>query len=170
MRFWFRFVFPFQEELKTGLPPEHLYDAEIAPALGEHTSPTFESLCRLWTLRTGRATRLGSWWGNALNEQRRAGARLTEEIDVVGVERGRVTIVGECKWTTAPLGPEVLKALETFKLPAIRQAGVRIASGGPRIVLFARSGFKETLTAIVSDREDVTLVSADELVGDLGAS
>lgn len=170
MRFWFRFVFPFQEELKTGLPPEHLYDAEIAPALGEHTSPTFESLCRLWTLRTGRATRIGSWWGNALNEQRRAGARLTEEIDVVGLERGRVTIVGECKWTTAPLGPEVLKALETFKLPAIRQAGVRIASGGPRIVLFARSGFKETLTAIVSDREDVTLVSADELVGDLGAS
>jgi uncharacterized protein len=24
MRFWFRFVFPFQEELKTGLPPEQL--------------------------------------------------------------------------------------------------------------------------------------------------
>jgi hypothetical protein len=170
VRFWFRFVFPFQEDLKTGLPPERLYDAEIAPALGEHTSSTFESLCRLWALRTGRATRVGSWWGNALNEHRRSGARSTEEIDVVGLERGRLAMVGECKWTGAPLGPEVLGALETFKLPAMRQAGVRVTSGGPKIVLFAKSGFKETLTAAVSDREDVTLMSADQLVGDLDAS
>lgn len=31
--------------------------------------------------------------------------------------------LGECKWTAAELGPKVLHDLETFKLPAMRQAG-----------------------------------------------
>lgn len=46
MRFWFRFVFPFQEDLKTGLPAPTLYDDEIAPFLADHVSPAFEVLCR----------------------------------------------------------------------------------------------------------------------------
>lgn len=61
MRFWFRFVFPFQEELKTGLLPSVLYREEVAPVLGDHISPTFEGLCREWVLRTGRATKVGRW-------------------------------------------------------------------------------------------------------------
>jgi AAA+ ATPase superfamily predicted ATPase len=85
MRFWFRFVFPFQEDLKTGLPTDVLYRDEVAPVLGDHVSPTFEALCRQWVLRTGRATQAGTWWGNALNEHRRDGSRHSEEIDVIGV-------------------------------------------------------------------------------------
>jgi AAA+ ATPase superfamily predicted ATPase len=169
MRFWFRFVFPFQEDLKTGLPPEQLYDIEIADVLNEHTSPTFESLCRLWALKNGHATRVGSWWGNALNEHRRSGDRQTEEVDVVGLRRSSVTVIGECKWTGAQLGPRILSDLETFKIPAMRQAGVRFASGGPMIALFAKSGFKDSLVAAVDGREDVTLVSAEQLVEDIRA-
>lgn len=170
MRFWFRFVFPFQEELKTGLPPERLYDVEIADVLGEHVSPTFEALCRLWTLSSGRATRVGSWWGNALNEHRKLRTRQTEELDVVGLRRSTVAVVGECKWTAAELGPEVLHDLETFKLPAMRQAGVRFASGGPTIALFAKAGFKDTLLQLAEEREDVLLIDADRLVSDLKGS
>ena len=167
MRFWFRFVFPFQEELKTGLPPEVLYDIEIAGLLGDHVSPTFEALCRLWTLMTGRATRVGNWWGHALHEHRRTGARQSEEVDVVGLRRSSVAVVGECKWTAGRVGPEVLADLETFKLPALRQAGVRFASAGPVIVLFSKSGFKPSLLEAVDGREDVVLVAADRLVADL---
>src|SRR4051794_5131751 len=87
MRFWFRFVFPFQDELKTGLTSPLLYDGEIADVLADHVSPTFERLCREWARRTGAATRVGSWWGNALNELRREGTRQTEEIDVVALSR-----------------------------------------------------------------------------------
>ena len=169
MRFWFRFVFPFQEDLKTGLPPEHLYDVEISDVLAEHTSPTFESLCRLWALKTGRATRVGSWWGNALNEHRKSGERQTEELDVVGLQRASVALVGECKWTRAPVGPRVLSDLETYKLPAMRQAPVRFSSGGPLIVLFAKSGFKDTLTEAVAARNDVMLVNAEQMVAELRA-
>jgi AAA+ ATPase superfamily predicted ATPase len=167
MRFWFRFVFPFQEDLKTGLPPDQLFDLEIAKVLGEHTSPAFEALCRLWALKRGHATRVGSWWGNALNEHRRSGLRQSEELDVVGLQRGSVTLVGECKWTSAEPGPRILRDLEEFKLPAMRQAGVRFAARGPLIAIFARSGFRAGLVELAGGRDDVMLVSADQVVEEI---
>jgi hypothetical protein len=68
--------------------------------------------------------------------------RQTEEIDLVGLRRCVVTIVGECKWTSGRLGADVLGDLETYKIPAMRQAKVRFAKGGPQIVLISKSGFK----------------------------
>lgn len=167
MRFWFRFVFPFQEDLKTGLQARDLYAGEIAGSLADHVSPTFEALSREWLLRTGHATRVGSWWGRALNEHRRAGSRQTEEIDLVGLKRSVVTVVGECKWTTGTLSIGVLNDLEAFKIPAMRQAGVRFAKGGPVIVLVSKSGFGESLVRIAADRDDLLLVHADTLVAEL---
>ncbi len=168
MRFWFRFVFPFQEELKTGLAPRILYDAEIADLLADHISPTFELLCRQWALTTGRATKVGAWWGNALNNLRREGTRQSEEIDVVGLTRGAVSLIGEGKWTNRPLGLDVLTDLDTFKIPALRQDGARIASTA-KIALFSRSGFSPTLITAATEREDVVMVDVDELVRDLMA-
>ncbi len=166
MRFWFRFVFPFQDELKTGLAPRALYDGEIADALADHVSPTFERLCREWARHSGAATRVGSWWGNALNELRRDGARETEEIDVVGLTRAAVTLVGECKWTRRPMGIDVLADLETLKIPALRQAGVRVARD-VQIVLFSKAGFTDALKEAADAREDVRLIDAERLVNDL---
>lgn len=168
MRFWFRFVFPFQEDLKTGLASVALYDEEIAHAFADHVSPTFEGLCRVWTLRTGRATRVGSWWGNALNQHRRAGTRQMEEIDLVGLRRSMVTTVGECKWTSGRLGADVLHDLETYKIPAMRQAKVRFVKDGPQIVLISKSGFKESLVSLAEQRDDLQLIDAAALVADLG--
>jgi AAA+ ATPase superfamily predicted ATPase len=167
MRFWFRFVFPFQEDLKTGLPAAALYDDEIADALADHVSPTYEALCRSWILRTARATRVESWWGNALNHHRRAGTRQTEEIDLVGLRRSLVTIVGECKWTSGRLGADVLSDLETYKVPAMRQAKVRFAKGGPQIVLISKSGFKAGLLSLALKRDDLQLVDAATVADDL---
>lgn len=167
MRFWFRFVFPFQEDLKTGLPPDALYADEIEPVLADHISPTFEALCREWVLRTGRATRVGSWWGTALNALRRTGERTSEEIDVVGLKRGVVAVVGECKWQTAPLALDVLTALEEYKLPALRQAKVRLARDGFMVVLFSKAGFDPRLVEAAAARDDVELVPVEDLVRDL---
>ncbi|MEA2686493.1 MAG: uncharacterized protein QOE93_1688, partial [Actinomycetota bacterium] len=41
-RFWFRFVFPYQDELESGLRPADLFDAEVAPALADHVGAEFE--------------------------------------------------------------------------------------------------------------------------------
>lgn len=169
LRFWFRFVFNFQEDLRTGLRPEDHYDGEIAPVLSEHIATIFEGLCREWTRKElgAQVSRVGSWWGNALNELRRDGRRQSEEIDVVGLRRDVVAVVGECKWTARRLGTQVLSDLETYKLPAMRQAKVRLASDGPLIVLFSKSGFERGLVKIAAEREDVRLVELDQLVAGL---
>jgi uncharacterized protein len=166
LRFWFRFVFPYQESLRSGLRPADHFDAEIAPALSEHVAPVFESLCRRWVRHSlgARATLVGPWWGRALDRLRAAGERGSEEIDIVGAARSRVTVVGECKWTSGRMTPKVLDDLERFKLPALRQGGARFAGGGPRILLFSKSGFKDSLVDMAAERDDVRLVGLDELV------
>jgi AAA+ ATPase superfamily predicted ATPase len=166
MRFWFRFVFPFQEELRTGLAPSTLYDDEIAPRLADHVSPTFESLCRQWVLAIGHATSVGSWWGIALNDLRRGGVRTSEEIDVVGRRRGLVSVVGECRWTRKQMGLDVLGDLESYKIPALRQAGARISSDAV-IALFSRSGFATGLVRAAAARDDVLLLGPDEIAAAL---
>jgi uncharacterized protein len=165
LRFWFRFVFPFQESLRAGLRPRDHYDAEVAPALPEHVAPVFESVCRRWVRQNlgSRATQVGPWWGRALDRLRVEGERGSEEIDVVGATRSRVTVVGECKWTGARMSGRVLGDLEQFKIPALRQAGARFAAGGPEIVLFAKSGFKDSLIAAAAGRRDVRLIDLEEL-------
>ena len=165
LRFWFRFVFPFQESLCSGLRPADHYDAEIAPALPDHVAPVFEGLCRRWVRRNlgARATQVGPWWGRALDRLRAGGERGSEEIDIVGTSRSRVTVVGECKWTSGRMTARVLDDLERFKLPALRQAGARIAAGGPTILLFSKSGFKDSLVAEAAAREDVRLIGLEEL-------
>lgn len=169
LRFWFRFVFSFQEDLRAGLRPEDHYDGEISPVLSEHVAPVFETLCREWARREfGRlASRVGSWWGSSLHELRRAGLRQSEEVDVVGLRRGTVTVVGECKWTSGPITAQTLVDLETYKLPAMRQTKLRLAAGGPLIVLFSKSGFKRSLVEMAAEREDVRLVELEELVAGL---
>jgi uncharacterized protein len=165
VRFWFRFVFPFQDDLSSGLRPADHYAGEVAPLLTDHVAPVFERLCREYVRATwGRqASRVGAWWGPALNRLRRSGERSAEEIDIVGSGRGRVTIVGECKWTTRKLSARVLDDLEAYKLPALRQSGLRVAAE-PHILLFSRSGFKQALVEIAADREDVHLMSAADVV------
>jgi AAA+ ATPase superfamily predicted ATPase len=166
LRFWFRFVFPFQDDLKSGVLPASHYDNEIQPIFAEHVAPVFESLCRQWTRQEPGANGVGSWWGNALNQLRETGERQTEEIDVVGLQRSAVTVVGECKWTSGRLTAKVLADVENYKIPAMRQAGFKVAAR-PLIVLFSRSGFKTNLVEKVGDRDDVRLVELDQLVQDL---
>jgi AAA+ ATPase superfamily predicted ATPase len=165
LRFWFRFVFPYQEDLQAGLRPADLYDTEIDPNLADHVAPTFESICRAWTRASygTLAQRVGPWWGNARNDLRRDGLRHTEEIDILGLGRGVVRIVGECKWTRRPMGVEILSDLDTYKLPALRQDAQRLA-GEPLILLFSRSGYTRGLRDAARRDRHVRLVELQELV------
>lgn len=45
-RFWFRFVFPSQDDLEAGLSSRALYNTEVAPVLSDHIAPEFEEFCR----------------------------------------------------------------------------------------------------------------------------
>ncbi|TVP44150.1 MAG: ATP-binding protein [Gemmatimonadales bacterium] len=159
LRFWFRFVFPFQADLEAGLSAEDLYRSEIGPELAHHVSPVFEGACREHVRSTmgAQATRVDRWWGIALNSFRKTGERSTEEIDVVGSVRKRVTVVGEVKWTTRPAGERLLHDLHTYKIPALQQAGIKLA-GNPVVVLFSRSGYTPELVRQAGENDDLVLV------------
>lgn len=168
LRFWFRFVFPFQADLEAGLAAEDLFDSEIGPALADHVAPVFEDLCRehVRAAMGGTATKVGRWWGNALDRLRRSGDRSTEEIDVVGTARNRVTLVGEVKWTTKPLGEDVLRDLAAYKVPALEQDGFRLA-GELTTVLFSRSGYTPGLRSRAEDDGRLVLVDVARMLSTL---
>jgi AAA+ ATPase superfamily predicted ATPase len=165
-RFWFRFVRPYASELEAGLKPADLWTAEVEPAFPEHIAPAFEALCRRWVRANlgSEASRVGSWWGPSLHQLRAKHERETEEIDVVGLHRGRVSVVGECKWTAKPISVSLLGEIEKYKLPALRQGGARLKSDGPLIVLFSRSGFTDGLKAAAKENAKLRLVETEELI------
>lgn len=171
LRFWFRFVFGMQDDLGAGLSAADYWDTAIAPELADHAAPVFEDLCRDWVRSThGKvAQQVGSWWGPARHDLRRTRERDTDEIDVVGVARKQVTLVGECKWTNKPLAFSALRDLDDFKLPALRQTTAKVAKQ-PLILLFARSGFEPELVEAAAARDDVELVEAAQVCRDLAAS
>ena len=163
MRFWFRFVFPWQEELRAGLAAGDHFDRNVAPHLAEHVSPVFEELCRDWVRadRAGTGESVGRWWGPARHDLRRQRLATTEEIDIVAVSGRAVTVVGECKWTAQPMRRAVLDDLLERKVPALAQVGVDVS--GARVALFSRSGFAPDLRAAATAR-GARLVGLDELV------
>jgi hypothetical protein len=167
LRFWFRFVFPYQEDLSAGLEPRDLYRLEVEPELADHVAPVFESLCREWVRRNrgSRVSQVGSWWGPTTRAGRGRN-RSSEEIDVVGLGRNRAAVLGECKWTGKPLSVSALAALQDFKLPSLRQSGVAPAAD-TETVLFSRSGFTDGLMEAAQRDPRITLVPLEELVAGL---
>lgn len=156
-RFWFRYVLPFQDDLEAGMPAGTLYDTEINPTLADHVGNEFEQYCRHLIRATRQVSRVAAWWGQALHSLRREGTRSSEEIDIVGTARGRVTLVGEARWRSKPVDISYLKDIDVYKLPALRQSGIPVAAQ-PEIVIFSRSGFTERLREAANGRDQVTLI------------
>lgn len=164
LRFWFRYVFPFEADLEAGLDPAVILEDEIAPTLADHLAPTIEEIAREWVRRqrVGNATRVGAWWGPALDRYRRTNERTSEEIDIVGLRGSRAVVVGEVRWRSDPMTVGVVGELERFKLPALAQAGVDVRS--PRIVLVSRSGFTPGLVETAERDQRIRLVDVPTLV------
>jgi AAA+ ATPase superfamily predicted ATPase len=159
-RFWFRFVFPFQDDLESGLDGRTLYDTEVAPAINDHVGPEFEEYARRWTRANRGATRVGSWWGPALHARRKDGTRSSEVIDVVGTARGRITVIGEARWRNSAMDVGYLSDIEVYKLPALRQTGLKMDEV-PSILLFSRGGYTQSLMDAAAGRSDIVLVDVE---------
>jgi hypothetical protein len=164
LRFWFRYVFPFQPDLEAGLDPRVIVEGEILPTIASHLAPTVEEIAREWVRRTriANATRVGAWWGPSLNELRRTKERSTEEIDIVGMRGRQVVLVGEVQWRSDPMDVGILGDLERYKLPALAQVQ-SVKVGRPAIVLVSRSGFTPGLTDASRRDERIMLVDIETL-------
>ena len=147
--FWLRHLHPIRGLLDSGR------EAEAHETLMngvDLTAPaTYEDICRdlvaggaLDETTGTRWAHVGRWW------DRQA------EIDVVALDPDRTRLlVGEVKWSTRPVGTDILDHLEqtTTRLPKHIQPLPR------HHVLFSRSGFTQSLTNLSRTRSDLTLIT-----------
>ncbi len=164
VRFWFRFVAPYQGELEAGADARAHVDGTVIPQLADHTAPVFEEVVTEWirSRYAGRASETGGWWGPALHARRVEKSRFTEEIDTVALTGRTVVAAAEAKWTTKPLDASVLASLLAHKLPAMAQAGFDVAA--VEIGLASRSGFTDGVRALALEHPNVTLLDATDLL------
>ncbi|PFG44545.1 hypothetical protein ATJ88_3272 [Isoptericola jiangsuensis] len=139
-------------------------DAYSSQVVGPH----LEHLARVWTARYS-----GSRWGTSLgvvgpavvNDPRE---RRQHEVDVVGLEQGRrpydetarVVVLGEVKSTNRRRTATDLRRLEHLR-DVLSTSGRR--AGDANLALFSRSGFDESLMDEAAHRDDVHLVTLDDL-------
>jgi AAA+ ATPase superfamily predicted ATPase len=152
-RFWFRFVHPNRTLLERGGAQVAL-DALVVPQLESFTAPIFEEICCqfLWRLGVKGALpflplRIGGWW------------RANEEIDAVAVGQDAALLV-ECKWSTRPIGVDILRNLERKANLVARELGQRRLSYG----LCARSGFTPQVKGEADRRDDLFLFDLHRIV------
>ena len=151
LRFWFRFVFAQVSLLERGHTAPVL--AQVAAELPGFIGPLFEELCQEWVLEQGSTalwpflpTRVGAWWGR------------DAEIDLMALgEQG--VLFGECKWTTRPVGTNILDDLKRKAYPLLQDGGWRTVV----YLLCSRAGFTAALEAQARE-EGVLLVGPERLL------
>ena len=155
LAFWFRFVFAFQGALELG----RLQETETAldNALPGLVSRQYERLAQelVWeNPEVFLPQRVGRWW----NRQ--------DEIDVVGINQDQNAILfGEAKWTTRPVGVDVMAELR-------RKAGTVVWGKTDRkekFALFSKSAFTTALTR-QARAEGTLLFREDRVLPSQGAS
>src|SRR6056297_765030 len=154
-RFWFRFVYGKQDQLR--LLGDDAYDELVAPERAEYVSPLFERLCQraLPDLVDQRFRDVGQWWFKE------------HELDVLGLtDEGLVA--GECKFTSRPVSEGVLADLERTTSEVRWSEGP--ADGKTLYVLFSRSGYTDDLERAADTRDDVRLFELPDLTTPSGTS
>ena len=155
LRFWFRYVLPYHSQLERGGKSVVLENI-ILPELDHFSAPVFEQACQQYLWRQGLAgclefipEQVGSWW------------QASQEIDLVLLGPGNASLV-ECKWTSRPVGIDILLDLEG-KAPVIAK---EIGSRKMDYILCAKSGFTKQLLELASERNDIRLIDWTEMLLD----
>ncbi|MCQ4334242.1 ATP-binding protein [Natronomonas sp. F2-12] len=154
LRFWFRYVEPHRSSIEEA--PEIVYDGTIEPDLPTHVATTFEDVCQeaVWEgIRRGAFepySEVGRWWYGE------------EEIDIVGLAPNddRV-LLAECKWTTDPVGEDLVESLRA-KAENVRWGP---SDRDEQFALFSKSGFVDGLEAQLDDSWSLfTVADIDDLL------
>ena len=153
LRFWFRYVHPYQNALDLGMA-DGILAQRVRPTFEQFVSYGFEEAARAYVSRLARKAqlsflpeRIGSWWDHS------------NEIDVLAVsDSERALLVGECKWSTSPVGSDILEDLKR------KTQMLQRTKSWDRITyfLFAKSGFTPALQEQASKEVDVHLISVED--------
>jgi len=149
-RFWFRFVYPYRSALEEGRVAQ-VVEKQVVPRLEEFVADTFEEVCRrhVWQLELPfTPERVGAWWSPR------------GEIDVVAIsDEARAVLVGECKWSTKPVGTDILDGLRR-KAQLLQHEG---SWDQVHYALFSRAGFTKAVQEATA-QQGVALISSQDLV------
>lgn len=148
-RFWFRFVYGNQDQLR--LLDEDAYDELVAPDLADYVSPLFERLCQqaLPDLIDRQFRDVGQWWFKE------------HELDALGLTDDGL-VACECKFTSQPVSEGVLADLE--RTASEVQWVEESADAETLYVLFSRSGYSTDLEHVAETRDDVSLFEPADLI------
>lgn len=134
IKFWFQFIYPYKGLLEADRD-EYVLQKIQNNFLDNHVSYVYEDICRqkVWNLtnHTISFNRVGRWWGNG-----------DAEIDIVAYDSmGNDILFGECKYSAAPKGMDVLKNLKekTHNVEWNRK------NRREHFILFSKSGFTDEL-------------------------
>lgn len=160
LRFWFRFVLPFEERLQSPAGQAMHLETTILPALDDFVAkPAFEHVSQAYMRRRLAASDVGTWWGKVPTGE----ARLTEtrEVDAVALDsEGSVVALGSCKWTAQPVGLSEENLLSRLE-PHI---GGESQKRQPAHWFFSRSGFEDGLLRLAeADPSRYVLVGLEDL-------
>lgn len=165
LRFWFRFVAPFESRLQTRASANAHLEQTVLPQLDHFVSgDAFEEVAQRWALHNvDGAVEVGRWWGN-LKIRTPDGLRSRQyEADVVPIDAaGNVLALGSCKWSERDHPTEELDKLETITAALERQG--LLATAGVPLLFFDRTGFSPRLLELQDERTDVRLISTSELL------
>ena len=163
LRFWFRFVLPFEDRLVRAESIDRHLSETIAPAFDEFVSkPTFEEVARQFLMRATDAAEVGPWWGQVPTGI----GRQTEqrEIDCVALSGDRrVLAVGTCKWTASPMDASEEGLLARLQPHVMGGDDSRIPH-----FFFSRSSFAPDLLALAaSDPDHYRLMGPEDLFAEI---
>ena len=154
-RFWYRFVFPNMSGIVSGLG-HAIYGHDVAENLSAYMGLVFEEICKQYIIEEAKKNvlpfftgRVGRWWGNNPKEKRQ------EEIDILAYRKDSA-LFGECKWTNALVGIDVLNDL-------LAQSDL-FSYINKWFWLFAKNGFTDRLIAEASMRENIRLIRFEEIL------
>lgn len=158
LRFWFRFVAPYESRLQTRESARRHLEETVLPQLDHFVSrDAFEEVCQQWVLRhIPNAAEVGRWWGSKRARENGELRTRQYEADVVPVDSsGKALALGACKWSSDEHPVEELKKLEIIaqllETPAVP------------LYFFDRTGFSQSLRNLDGQRDDVHLIVLADL-------
>lgn len=154
LRFWFRYVHPYQGSLELGLA-DNVLSQRVRPDLDHFAASAFEEAAREYIATRAQAgklpflpERIGGWWG-------RGG-----EFDVLAISPSeRTALVGECKWSVNLVGMNVLEDLTQRANRMAQESNIEQL----HFALFSRKGFTDALKERAG-KNRVNLFTVDDLV------
>lgn len=157
-RFWYRFVLDNNSVIMRGAT-DRVYK-RIEPYLSDYMGKVFEDICTqyLWKQLLDEKcpiefNSLGRWWGNDPKEKKQT------EIDIMGEQDKDTALFGECKWTNEKVDLGVLETLvKRSKLFSYTNV---------HYYLFSKTGFTKGCIDGAEELGNVSLVSYNEIVGEL---